>query len=75
MLTTATQLRRVENIERLPDGVYDGIWGGYMVCFTVDGVDHEAHTRDGIRTLRAPCKVTSKNGSLTVETTDNRTTT
>lgn len=68
MATPANMLRRIEEIKRLPDGVYDGIWGGYVVRFVVNGVDYEAQTRDGIKTPRAACKVTSKNGKLTVET-------
>ena len=67
MATPATMLRRVEEIERLPDGVYDGVWGGYVVRFSVDGIDYEAQTKDGIRTPRAECKITSKDGNLSVE--------
>ena len=53
--------------ERLPDGVYDGIWGGYRVTLNVGGIQYEAQTQDGIRTPRAECKVTSKDGMLLVE--------
>jgi hypothetical protein len=68
MKTPATQLRRVEALDLLPDGVYDGVWGGYVVRFTVDGIDYEAHTSEGIRTPRAKCKITITNGKLSVET-------
>jgi hypothetical protein len=67
MATTATGLRRTEDVERLPDGIYDGIWGGYVVRFSVNGSEYEAKTGVGIRTPCAPCKVTSKDGKLTVE--------
>lgn len=67
MATPAAQLRRVEDVERLPDGIYDGIWGGYRVTFEVGGIAYEAQTQDGIRTPRAECKVTSKDGRLSVE--------
>ena len=60
-------LRRVEDIERLPDGVYDGVWGGYVVRFSVDGIDYEAQTKDGIRNPWCHCKITSKDGNLSVE--------
>lgn len=67
MATQVTQLRRVENVEPLPDGVYDGIWGGYCVIFDVDGVTYEGQTQDGIRTPRCKCKVTIANGKLSVD--------
>lgn len=67
MATPAVNLRRVEHIERVPDGVYEGIWGGYFVAFSVAGINYEAQTRDGIRTMRAPCKVTVKDGKIEVE--------
>lgn len=67
MATPATMLRRVEEIDRLPDGVYDGVWGGYVVRFAIDGIDYEAQTKDGIRTPRAECKITITDGNLSVE--------
>lgn len=66
-MTDCVFLRRVEDVLSLPDGVYDGVWGGYVVSFTVDGVEYEVQSKDGIRTPRAPCKVTSKDGLLSVE--------
>jgi hypothetical protein len=67
MATPAELLRRVEYLERIPDGVYDGIWGGYRVTFDVGGIQYDAQTVDGIRMPRAECKVTSKDGKLSVE--------
>jgi hypothetical protein len=67
MNTPATQLRRVEDVVRLPDGVYEGIWGGYRVTFSAYGIQYEAQTQNGIKMTHAKCKVTSKDGKLSVE--------
>ena len=66
MATLAGKLRRIESVDRIPDGTYHGIWGGYRVTFQVKGVQYEAETLDGIRTLRASCTVTSKDGRIMV---------
>ena len=66
MKTPATQLRRIVNVSTIPDGVYDGVWGGYCVNFSVDGVEYEAQTLEGIRTPRAECKVTVDDGTISV---------
>ncbi len=66
MTTLAANIRRMEKVDRIPDGTYEGIWGGYRVTFEVQGVQHEAETLDGIRTPRASCTVTSKDGRLLV---------
>jgi hypothetical protein len=66
MATLAGKLRRIESVDRIPDGTYDGIWGGYRVTFEVEGVQYEAETLDGIRTPRASCTVTSKGGRIMV---------
>ena len=66
METAATELRQVASPTSLPDGIYDGVWGGYIVRFSVDGVEYEARTEIGIRTLRAPCRVSVMQGIITV---------
>jgi len=50
----------------LPDGTYKGIWGGYNVKFDVNGIQYEAKTHIGIRTMRAECIVTSVDGNLSI---------
>lgn len=70
MPTQATELRRLENVERVADGVYDGVWGAYTVRFDVAGAHYEARAEAAIRTPQTPCKVTSKDGRLTVEATE-----
>lgn len=53
---------------KIPEGTYDGIWGGYEVTFKVADTTYKAKTDIGIRTPAAPCYVISKKGQLTVET-------
>jgi len=65
--TVATKLRRKQELDSLPDGTYDGTWGGYHVCFSVAGIEYELQTTDGIRTPSAPCKVVVHEGGITVE--------
>ena len=50
----------------VPDGTYRGIWGGYVVAFTVDDVPYKANTEVGVRTPACPVDVVTKDGSLTV---------
>lgn len=67
MKTTATKLRRLEyGNEHIPDGQFPGWWGGYFVSFVAHGVVYEAQTEIGIRTPRAKCTVTVKDGKITV---------
>ena len=66
MATKAIEVKRVEKDIHLPDGVYDGIWGGYQVTFEVAGIQYEAKTESGIRTPRAKCYVTIKDGRVSV---------
>lgn len=67
MKTTASNLRRVELIDQLPDGIYDGFWGGYTVTFTANGATYDAKTEKGIRHVCCPVRVTSKGGQLVIK--------
>jgi hypothetical protein len=68
MKTRASELKQVTDAGTLPDGQYVGVWGGYRVTFEFGGVWYEARTLDGIRTHNAPCRITIKNGEMSVET-------
>ena len=51
----------------IPDGQYEGTWGGYHVRFKVDhGREITAKTSVGIRTPSAPCIVTIAGDKATV---------
>lgn len=52
--------------KKIPNGSYDGIWGGYVVNVTIKGVDYELATDVGIRTPRAACTVHVSDGVITV---------
>jgi len=71
-MINCTKLRRVEKTGRFPAGTYDGIWGGTAVRFTAYGEDYEAQSEKASKTPGAYCKVTSKEGKLTVEVDDKR---
>lgn len=65
--TVATQLRRKQDLDTLPDGTFSGVWGGYQVTFAIAGIEYEARTQEGIRTPAARCRVIVHDGGITVE--------
>lgn len=56
----------------LPDGEYEGVWGGYVVTvnfsFGLGDLKIKMAASDGIRTVASPCVVTIKDGVATVKT-------
>ena len=52
----------------LPDGKYDGVWGGYVVKVSIGNANYELTTDLGIRTPAAPCLVSVDGSNVTVET-------
>lgn len=59
-------LRRLESVERAPDGVYDGTWSGNRLVFAAGGLTYEATTRKLIRG-EALCVVVVEAGAVAVE--------
>lgn len=55
-------------LDQIPNGTYDGIWGGYNVRFGVGERNFEVKTDIGIRTMSAPCNVCVSNGNITITT-------
>lgn len=51
----------------LPDGEYEGTWGGYVVKVIFNGIEYRGDTNVGIRTPCAPCIVTVLNGEMSVK--------
>lgn len=43
--TVATQLRRKQDLDTLPDGTFSGVWGGHQVTFSIAGIEYEARTQ------------------------------
>ncbi len=63
MSTEATMMHP----QMMPNGSYDGVWGGYHVDFVVEGVLYTARTKIGIRTPAAKCKVVICDSHVTVD--------
>lgn len=53
--------------EKLPNGSYSGVWGGYVVEFYIDGEKFEASTDVGVRGINIPCVVSINNGEITIK--------
>ena len=55
----------------LPDGIYSGIWGGYIIELTYKGKTYELTTEEGVRGMGFKVVVTINNGIATYETLKN----
>lgn len=51
----------------LPDGIYQGVYGGYIIEVKHDSRIFELHTQDGVRGMGIRVVVTVKNGEATFE--------
>lgn len=51
----------------LPDGIYNGIWGGYVISLRYKDVDYELKTEEGVRGIGFKVVVTIKNGIATYD--------
>lgn len=54
------------NPNTLPDGEYDGHWGGYRAECVIHGSVYTFVTVEGIRTPRAPATITIRDGVINV---------
>ncbi len=64
--TKVRGIRRVDTFKGLRLGLYDGVWGGHVVRFSIDGVEYQGQTVEGIRTPAAKCKVQIQDESVFV---------
>lgn len=55
------------NAGSVPDGVYNGLWTGVQVRFTVGQIEITASTSIGVRGINVPCLVVVLDGNATVE--------
>lgn len=53
---------KVPQITTLPDGYYNGIWGGYIVEINYNGKTYELKTEEGIRGIGVKVIVQIENG-------------
>lgn len=51
----------------LPNGIYDGVWGGYEARVETLGLTFVFTTERGIRCVSCPCTLTINGYSVTVE--------
>lgn len=51
----------------LPDGVYYGLWSGYVIKLTCDDRDYELTTEEGVRGINVRVIVVVRNGIATFE--------
>lgn len=56
---------KVPQVTTLPDGSYQGTWGGYIIEVTYNGKIYELKTEEGVRGMGFKVVVTIKNGEAT----------
>ncbi len=62
---------KVPQVVILPDGIYEGIWGGYIIEVKAFDKIYELHTEDGVKGFNIKVMVTIKNGEATFDTLKN----
>ena len=67
MRTDATEVKLLVDAQTIQNGRYPGVWGAYVVRFSVGDVEYEAKTLTGVRTIAMPCIVVVENGDVSVE--------
>lgn len=66
-MAKGTFVEKVE-VTTIPDGKYDGLWGGYIVTVIGDdGTTYRIHTDMGVRGNNIPVFVTVHDGKIVVE--------
>lgn len=68
-----TEIRSIEKYsevkqERLPNGEYSGLWGGYEVTFSIAKNRYRVLTKIGVRGMNILCVVIVDKGKITVKT-------
>jgi hypothetical protein len=58
---------KVPQITTLPDGMYTGTWGGYVIELHYKGKTYELETEEGVRGMGFKVIVTIKDGVATFE--------
>jgi hypothetical protein len=67
-LAKSAEVFQEVNLSTLPNGEFDGIWGGYEVKATIHGEKYRFRVDNGIRTPRAECIVFIQDGNVGVIT-------
>lgn len=58
---------KVPQLTSLPDGLYDGIWGGYVIEVKYQEKTFELETEEGVRGMDIKVVVEIKNGIPTFD--------
>jgi hypothetical protein len=58
---------KVPQVTTLPDGYYNGIWGGYVIEVNYKGKTFELETEEGVRGIGIKVVVEIKDGVATFE--------
>lgn len=56
----------------IPDGIYQGIWGGYKIEVKIKDKTYEMTTEEGVRGINVPVIITIKDGEATFVTLNNQ---
>ena len=56
----------LNSLSDLPNGTYNGVWGGYEVVIRVGNVSYKLYTEQGIKCVNCPCTIAIFNGTGTV---------
>ncbi len=58
---------KVPQITTLPDGFYNGIWGGYCIVVNCKGKTYEMETEEGVKGMGFQVVIEIKNGVATFD--------
>ena len=61
-------LKKVPKETTLPDGLYNGTWGGYVIELKYNNDTYELVTEDGVRGINIPVIVEIREGEVTFDT-------
>jgi len=62
---------KVPQIVTLPDGFYNGLWGGYIIQVASNGKTYELETEEGVKGIGIKVIVEIKDGIATFGETNN----
>ncbi len=62
---------KVPQVTTLPDGLYDGVWGGYIIEMLYNGKKYDLTTEEGVRGINIKVVVQVENGVATFDTITN----
>lgn len=63
--------KKVPQETTLPDGHYNGVWGGYVIEVNYNGSTYELTTEEGVRGIGIKVVVIIKDGVATFDTIKN----